>query len=109
MKSQSQTQSVWEQRLQEQSIQAQSNQKILQGLIFRMSRQLENQHQVMISMSKDINEMQDRQIRLESKVDTRREDFKASSLSKRIRKCRDLECRTIIPWDEVDLDMYSEL
>ncbi|GCE98608.1 hypothetical protein ZYGM_004608 [Zygosaccharomyces mellis] len=84
MKSQSQTQSVWEQRLQEQSIQAQSNQKILQGLIFRMSRQLENQHQVMISMSKDINEMQDRQIRLESKVDTRREDFKASSLSKQL-------------------------
>lgn len=109
MKSQSQIQSAWDKRLQEQSIQAQNNQKILQELIFRMSRQLEDQHQVMISMSKDINEMQDRQIRLESKVDTRKEDSKTSSLSKRIRKCRDLECRTIIPWDEVDLNMYSEL
>lgn len=109
MESQSQMQTVWDQRFQEQSVQAQNNQKILQELIFRMSKQLEDQHQVMASMSRDINEMQTRQIRLESKVDTKRDDSKMSSLSKRIQKRRDLECRTIIPWDEVDLDMYSEL
>lgn len=105
MESHAQVQSFWEQKFHEQSIQAQNNQKILQELIFRIFKQLEDQHQVITSMSKDINDLQTRQIQSE----TRKEESKLSSLSKRIQKRRDLECRTIIPWDEVDLDMYSEL
>lgn len=81
----------------------------MQELIFRIAKQLEDQHEVMVSMSKDIKEMHAHQIQLESKIDTKRDDSKVSSLSKRIQKRRDLECRTIIPWDEIDLDMCSEL
>ncbi|KAH9202547.1 hypothetical protein LQ764DRAFT_228267 [Zygosaccharomyces rouxii] len=80
MESQSQIQSVWDQRFQEQSFQAQNNQKILQELIFRMSKQLEDQHEVITSMSKDINEMQTQQIRIESKIDTKRDDCKRSRM-----------------------------
>lgn len=114
--------------------QAQANHKVLQNLLLSLSRQLEDQHQVIASMSKDISDLHRRQISFESRLcqlpkieeslqgttlevsrtPTRKRTSqicKAPAISKRIQKRRDFARRTIIPWEEVDADMYysSEL